>query len=363
MRVLYTGYYREKSQWGSEATNNILALKSAGVDVVCRPIVFKNDREIPLEVRECEQKPLDDIDVHIQHVFPEHLTYSDNFKKNITILRNEYVSVGHSPWIEHLGMMDEVWVPSHRAASSLPSDLLNIRVIPKCFDVERYKSGVRPLNIPDASDKFKFYTIIDGGATNIATFIKCFHSEFDTCEDAACVVQINGGQELIQAVDSAITSAKQSLGIHKDPTLFDKDILIPNPESHDSAPVHQWGDCYVCTSAERSLTDKLFDAMAFGSTPIHAEDSDLSEYGSEHSVKSVYAIPDCTDSNWGGTYNGRNLQLRACEAEMRQRMRALYEEWKNNPMCDIEKKKKGLTKALDFDLQVIGKQMKEAINA
>ncbi len=47
MKVLYIGYYKEKSDWGRYATNNILALEKVGLDVVwCVNIFSKSTTKL-----------------------------------------------------------------------------------------------------------------------------------------------------------------------------------------------------------------------------------------------------------------------------------------------------------------------------
>ena len=79
MKVLYTGYYREQSEWGVATTNNILALDKQGIDVVCRAIQL-GDTKTPESIKHLEQKDVTGCDIHIQHVFPKDLVKSSAFK-------------------------------------------------------------------------------------------------------------------------------------------------------------------------------------------------------------------------------------------------------------------------------------------
>ena len=48
MKVLYLGYYRDGTGWAKAAQNYILALQSAGVDVVPRYVKLNDvDGEVP----------------------------------------------------------------------------------------------------------------------------------------------------------------------------------------------------------------------------------------------------------------------------------------------------------------------------
>ena len=46
MKVLYIGHYKDGTGWGNAALNNILALNSAGVDVVPRAITYEEKKKI-----------------------------------------------------------------------------------------------------------------------------------------------------------------------------------------------------------------------------------------------------------------------------------------------------------------------------
>ena len=57
MKILYIGHYKEGSGWSNAAINNILALDSIGIDVVCRNIKLTNsENEVPERIKELEQK-------------------------------------------------------------------------------------------------------------------------------------------------------------------------------------------------------------------------------------------------------------------------------------------------------------------
>ena len=63
MKVLYLGHYREFSGWAKAAIDQILALDSVGVDVVCRSIDLTNNlnKDLPDRIIELEEKSIGNI--------------------------------------------------------------------------------------------------------------------------------------------------------------------------------------------------------------------------------------------------------------------------------------------------------------
>jgi len=57
MKVLYIGHYKEFGGWSQAATDNILALDSVGIDVVCRNVTLTKDKDdINPRILQLEQK-------------------------------------------------------------------------------------------------------------------------------------------------------------------------------------------------------------------------------------------------------------------------------------------------------------------
>ena len=68
MKVLYIANYKDGTGWGNSALHNILALDSAGVEVIPRAISF-NDKNtpIPARIKFLEEKSSSGADVCVQH--------------------------------------------------------------------------------------------------------------------------------------------------------------------------------------------------------------------------------------------------------------------------------------------------------
>ena len=69
MKVLYIGHYKENGGWAQAATDQILALDRAGVDVVCRNVTLtQNKQNVHPKLIELENKSSQGCDVCIQHI-------------------------------------------------------------------------------------------------------------------------------------------------------------------------------------------------------------------------------------------------------------------------------------------------------
>ena len=141
MKVLYIAHFVEGSGWSTAAINNVLALDSVGVDVVCRNLKLTEAKhEIPERIAQLSSKNLKDVDVCIQHVLPHFIVGTEKFKKNIAYFATESNTIRHLSWYNNLKLVDEVWVPSRCNQDSLLDDGFNapdpaVRVVPHPFDV------------------------------------------------------------------------------------------------------------------------------------------------------------------------------------------------------------------------------------
>ena len=90
MKVLYVGCYRDGTGWGQAATDYILAMDSAGIDVVPRPIKLNQNKiSLPKRLAELERKDSSGCDICIQHTLPHYRLWLG--KKN----KHDGRSVGH----------------------------------------------------------------------------------------------------------------------------------------------------------------------------------------------------------------------------------------------------------------------------
>ena len=347
MKVLYTGYYREQSEWGVATTNNILALDKQGIDVVCRAIQL-GDTKTPESIKHLEQKDVTGCDIHIQHVFPKDLVKSSAFKKSIAIIGNDFFFVNHSHWIEHLKLVDEVWLPRTNVFD-IPQDL-TVKEAPYCFDTSKFKTTYDSLNVSSANGKFKVYTSFRKGAEErYAQVLRAFHGAFDATEPAEIFVYTpKNDSELVQRISHDV---KKKMRIYTTPELYKKEIIVP--DSIDINRLHNYADCYVSSQSVPSLSSLDFDAMGFGNNPIVAQNNAAAEYCGDCciTVPSTFQSYSRESGSIGDMANGRDFTLNICELSLRRALRETFNEWVKNPVTfGVSRKQQGLAQAEKFSI-------------
>ncbi len=378
MKVLYIAHYREFGGWSQAAIDQMLALDSVGVDVVCRNITLTSDRDdIPQKILEFENKDSANCDVCIQHVLPHHLVGSENFKKNIAFLEFETLSIRDLPWFPRLHMMDEVWVSNRSAWRSLKWDGLEskARLVHHATDIEKYKKNYKPLGLTDVEDTFNFYYAGDlNDRKNLEAICTCFHSEFDKSEDVSLILKVNkfghDPQQIHERLDLMLGGIKSKLRLYPEVADYKKEavITVKLPED-DMYRLHNACHCFLLPSHGEAWSIPALDAVGFGSTPICSNFGGPPEFISDSDafsgvcVDGVYSCCKCSDSAFPDMFTAREFWFTPCEKQITEAMRGYYESWKSDPEKHTRKAKKaGLIAVEKFSYKNVGQNMLEILN-
>ena len=221
MRILYLGHYKEFGGWSQAATDNILALDSVGVDVVCRNVTLTQDKQdVHPRILELEKKDSKGCDICIQHVLPHHYVGSDEFKKTIAFMETETLNIKHLNWFYQMDLMDEVWVANETSKQCLESHKITppVKVVHHTCDVSKYNKRYSEISIPQMENTFKFYYVGDfNDRKNLESIVTCFHSEFEEHENVSLALKFNkfglNPQELNAKVVDYLTEIKKKLRI------------------------------------------------------------------------------------------------------------------------------------------------------
>lgn len=374
MKVLYTGYYKEKSDWGRQTVNQILALESAGVDVVCRSIELGGGTETPEELKHLEDKD-DQYSTHcVQHVFPEHMVGTGKFTKNIGFFTNNFVRMDHSSWVEKLSLMDEIWVPSQLVLDHhlLPNKLTaRTKHIPLAVDLNVFNQKYNNISIPEANGKFKVYAMASSNDLNgLAWLVSTFHTEFDESDSAVLIIHIKvdtqDGQKELKVVEDLSRAVKTTLSLRKDPGDYQKDIIIASSlTERNKYELHNYCDCYVSVNTETTFPLSDIQAAGFGNSPIASDLCSIREYiGVKNEVRSVYQVKQTKERGiFADQTNGKDYYIRPDEMLLKTKMRQSYNEWKSNPMrYKLKAKVAALELLSEFSFESVGQKMKETLN-
>ena len=369
MKVLYIGHYKEGTGWSQAAIDLIMSMHLAGIDVVCRNIKLTDHKTTinPILLR-LENKPLEDIDVCIQHVLPHHMVGTNKFKKNIAYFVGETNSILFTNWHVMLKQMDEVWVPNNTLKNSLLNDGFNkVRVVPHAFNLYRYSREHNKFNFQSNNNKFKFYYIGDlNDRKNIESIIRCFHSEFAPYEQAALVLKVkkfgSNENDLVKYMSNLCSSIKKDLRLYKNIDDYHKEILITT-EFNDSQidSLHYSCDCFVSPTHGEGWSIPAFDAMCFGKTPICSNEGGPKEFidsenkGTGYLINGTYGVCNHSDPAFPELFTGREEWFMPSESEIKKAMRFYFE----NRNLD---KSSGLKKAEEFSHESVGNLIKESLD-
>jgi hypothetical protein len=361
MKILYTGYYRERSDWGEMTKNNILAIAKAGIDVVPRAINFGSGSETPTELKELESKSTEGCTIHIQHVFPNHIVKSFEFEKTIAILSNDFYFCGHSTYPEYLSLTDEVWMQrTNLSANALPlPSNVEVKFLAQSFNTEKFKKNYADITIPAADGKFKFYTKFTSGAEDqYSAILRAFHREFDVTEPVE-IICCHDTEEALQVSERLSYQVKEQMGIRSHPSEYKKEILVP--PSVDINRIHKYAHSFISTQRVSSVSVLDFDAMGFGNKPIvSAYNAGATDYFGEscHRLPSIFKGYKSVKA---GDPRGRDFVVETCESSLQQIMRAEFKEWVVNPITFSNKRKlEGMKQADLFSIE--NSKIKEVLN-
>jgi glycosyltransferase involved in cell wall biosynthesis len=376
MKVLYLGVYKDGTGYAKAAQDYILALDSAGVDVVPRPIKLNGSQpKIPDRILELEAKPnRGPYDAVIQHILPSFFDYNGYIPQNIGMYATETDRLPPE-WVDKVNTMDRAWVfnESSLTASHTSGVRVPVKVMPHAADVTRYQKRYSPLPIKDViKDDFTFYFIGEyNKRKNFAALLQAFHLEFEPEEPVqlvlkfSCPIPIKDEIEAIRfshEIENYIKRLKDMMKIHASAESYKKEIVISQSLSEtDIMRLHATGDCFVCPSHGEAWCIPAFDAMAMGKTPIVTDHGGFREYIDHFTGYLVDSTPapvfGMENNSLPGMFTSRERWRQVDIDHLRLAMRVAYNDRGNN-----RKVAGGIKRAYDFSYEKVGARMVEKLN-
>lgn len=363
MRILYIGHYKEFGGWGQVATDNILALDSVGVDVVCRNITLTKDRKnVPTRILQLENQELGEFDICIHHVLPHHIIPTR--AKDVAFVELETDTIKYyKNWYHSLSKVDEIWVPNEQSLNVIENDLPNkpVKMFHHCCDQSKYESHYQNVYSIDQSF-YNFYYIGDiNDRKNIDSIIKCFHTEFENNERVRLYLKVGkfgkSSKEVSEIIQQKVDRISKSTRIDRE--NYDKYIVIPGEVSeYDIYSLHTWCDCFVCPSHGEAWSIPSFDAMVFGSNPICSDFGGPREFIEGDLIPGSYSVCECSDAAFPDMFTGKEHWFEPCHKSIKNEIRKRYEEWRGADRVPTSIKER-MNRSNKFSHKTIGKQMIE----
>jgi len=370
MKVLYVGCYRDGTGWGQAATDYILAMDAAGINVVPRPVKLNQTQiAVPERIVELEQRDSSGASVCIQHVLPHMMEYSSKFDKNIGLYATETSNFIDSGWSRKINMMDEAWVINNQMfhASKNSGVEIPIKVVPHASDFSKFERGYQKTEFPSAANNFIFYTIADlNKRKNLKAFITAFHAEFDPSEPVSILIKSSkyGLSEEQAALKIRDICNEIKVGLKRFPSIDDykEDLIVTSFISEEDVyRIHSSCDCFVMPSYGEAWCIPAFDAMGFGKTPICTNVGGMADFIGdggflvEGVMEPVCGMLDTFPNLFTGNESWCSVSIQG----LQECMRHVYE---NHESLD-NMKKAGLKRAYEYSHKNIGNLIKDLLDA
>lgn len=374
-RILYVGHYRENSGWGEASRNYILAMDRAGLDVVCRPVIFNGNAQIPDRIKELEKKEGEKPSINIQHVLPHLMCYDGSYEKNIGMFVSETYGIKNTSWFNKLKMMDQIWIPARGMIDEEAGfPYYKVRVVPHAFDVDEYDRRHGTIDFGDENPNYKFYYIGElNRRKNVISLLKAFHIEFGRHEPVSLVLKVyrpgHSPAQTKEALDKITSDIKSALGIYKDMSHYKSEIFIGDTLSRkDMLALHNSCDCFVNPSFGEAWGMPLFDAYAMKKAVVSSNNAGPLEY-----INDGNRMYGCISVDRGYAVLPEELEPISCSDKVFDDFgSARFEEWSRpninclryymRAMYNNGKKWYGDRDVSKYSLLSIGNKIKETLN-
>lgn len=270
MKVLYIGHYKDGTGWGNAALNNILALNTAGVDVVPRAITYEAEDRVQNEiVQSLEKKEQTGCNIVIQHTLPSNYCYNSKFDKNIGVLCAESSNFNQTDWARNCNMMNEIWVPNEVTRKiCLESNVkVPVRLAKYSLNPTQYKPSGQ-VAIQEMKDNFVFGFVGEFiERKNIQAFVRAFHMTFDGRDSVRLFIKTS--KKSVKDVQEYCNHIRKGLKLSKD---FSEEVIIsgsvPQKEYID---ILSQIDCFVMPSRGESFCIPSLEVLFMGIPSIWTE--------------------------------------------------------------------------------------------
>lgn len=330
MNILYTGYYRDNTGYGYAGQDYIRALKTTGHGVAIRAFcnTITQRKNLPTYFKRLEKTYFDKKpDVVIQHYLPHSFEFISG-AKNIGITHIENRHLNMSTWINHMNILDELWVATEREKITLEDSGVKVPiiVIPMPIDTTPSLTTIEP----QVGSGYTFYTIGEFvERKNLSALVMAFHREFGRTEPVNLVIK-TGHESLANAeeqVQKFLFNMKKSLRLYSDPRLYKSEGLIAHRISHEEIKtLHKTLDCLVIPSRGESTCRPVLDAMVYGNPIIVTEGIGPESLDANIFKAKSYESPVLNDNDkFQNIHTGRETWMEVDIIDLQKQMRHVYE--------------------------------------
>lgn len=344
MKILYISNFRDGTGYSVAATNYVLAMAEAGLDVVCRNISFNNrNNSVDDRLQVLLDKDSKDCNVCITHSLPKYFIHDGRFEKNIGLFAFETDSLEGTGWLPYLNCMDEVWVISD--FMKYHGIEVPIKVIPHCFEPAAFNYNYSREDDRGTAYRLKqetgcklYYTIGEAvKRKNLADTVKGFQLAFQGKENVQLLIKTSlpghSPEEANRKVREYLATVKRGMGIFTKPERYREEIIITDYWADCQVmQLHQEADCFVQTSYGEAFSIPAFTAAAMGNEVIVPEGTAFQDYQTERtrSIKTTQEVVYGVNDSIPGLYNSNQYWHKVNVGAFAYLLRNSYNDWRSN---------------------------------
>lgn len=284
MKILYRGNFNDGTGWAKSSTYMALALESAGHDVYCQEVKYRNVH-VCLEPRiyELLEKKSDTYDLVVHHVLPtEYVKYGN--VKNVGFFMCETLTLNNEYWTKNIKKMDEIWVPDQTSFNVINNISPNTKVkkVPLFFNLDNILSA-RQTYIPEIQNSYNFLFVGENiERKNIQGLIIAFQSEFDYNENVSLIIKTNS-QVDIQSINERIKKhgRKKNIYVHLD-RMAESELYSLMKSCH----------AFVTASRGETWCYPAAEMQALGRPIIYTENTGIEEFANPNTCYRTAATED-----------------------------------------------------------------------
>lgn len=282
-KVLYIAPLKDMSGYATAARGYLKALQMVeSISVSARAVKYDSLLKKQSHISTTEEKmalckPIDDVDVVIQHTTPNELRITDAIKGkvNIAVVAWETSRIPEY-WVRKLNQFDSAITFCDASVKAFKESGVTIPIykLPHSFDMSKYSlDGVSPLQIVQddklLDGKHIFYNISQlSHKKGIDVLIQSYYYAFwNRPNDVALVLKtyINNGtnqrHEEEEHIANVIRGIREAMRLPQYPPIF---LITDIMTDSQIARLHALGDTYVCSSRGEGWNIPAFEALAYG---------------------------------------------------------------------------------------------------
>lgn len=330
MNLKYTAPYEDYSGYGEASRNTIMAMQTAGVDLVTDLANFtkyKVKEGIPYEIATEHKNKMLFYKIKLIHLTPDlYKQHKENGKYNIGQL---YWETDKLPtgWAAAANLLNEIWTADDRQKEVFKESGVKVPIfiVPQAVNVDIEPQ--RPFKLPNEY-KFVYGSIFDWNERkNPKALLEAFYKEFKDQKDVCLLIKTNAeNDDEKKAILQQARSIKDSLGFSSYPDVY---ICTSFLSTDQMIKFISTCNAFIFTHRGEGWGIPQVEAAALGRPVISTRLGGIHEYWNGKQYKFVDYELVTIKEDYKRYYEAGMQWAEIDPTQLRDRMRKVYEVFMN----------------------------------